>query len=211
MNYRALILRSLLILTLPLAATAALLDEIFDAVSRDDLSSLNRLLDRGMDPSSTDKSGHSLLMYAARDGKTEVARVLVERKANLNARNPHDETALMLAAFNGHLPIVKLLQAHGARVEKDGWAPLHYAAFNGNTEICQLLLDANANIDARAPNQMTPLMIAARNGHAATVKLLLSRNADPGLQLEPGVTALQLALKGNHTESAELIRGAGGR
>jgi ankyrin repeat protein len=200
MNRTSLILWVFLGIFLPLTAGATLLDEIFDSVKTDDLPRLTRLLDRGMDASSTDKNGETLLMYAARDGKLDVARLLIARKANLK-----------LAAFNGHLPIVKILQASGAEVDKDGWAPLHYAAFNGNAEICKLLMESKANIDARAPNQMTPLMIAARNGHTDTVKLLLNHKADPNLQLEPGVTALELALRGNHTAVAEVISRAGAR
>ena len=122
MSHYSLILQVFLGVLLPLTAAGQLLDELFDAANKNDLPRLSRLLDRGMDPSSTDKNGYTLLMYAARDGNAQVVRALLERKAQVDARNPHDETAVMLAAFNGHAPTVKLLQAHGAQLDKDGWA-----------------------------------------------------------------------------------------
>jgi len=46
---------------------------------------------------------------------------------------------------------VKLLLEHGASlsaVNQSGWTPLHVAASNGHSDVCQLLLDHGARIDA---------------------------------------------------------------
>jgi ankyrin repeat protein len=105
---------------------------------------------------------------------------------------------------------VKLLHAHGAAINKDGWTPLHFAAFEGHAAVCKYLLDNNAQVDARAPNDETALMLAARNGRYDAVKLLLGK-ADPNLKTSSGGTALQLATRQGHAEVAQLIREAGAR
>ena len=43
-------------------------------------------------------------------------------------------TALMLAAFGGSLPAVKILVEAEAEVNQPGWTALHYGAASGNTE-----------------------------------------------------------------------------
>lgn len=51
---------------------------------------------------------------------------------------------------------MKALLDHGAKVNKDGWSPLHYAAANGNEKIVKMLLDKDAFVDAVSPNATTP-------------------------------------------------------
>ena len=59
--------------------------------------------------------GITPLLYAALYGHLRVARLLLERGANVNAASTDDEcTALMYASEGGHLGIVQLLLASGA-------------------------------------------------------------------------------------------------
>ena len=63
-------------------------------------------------------------------------RDLLEEGAELDAANEAGNTALQLAAFRGHLPLVGALLKEGAdvsRKDKGGFAALDWAAANGNT------------------------------------------------------------------------------
>ncbi len=53
-------------------------------------------------------------MIAADEGHTVVARILLDRGANINAKNDDGETALMIAADEGHTVIAQLLRDAGA-------------------------------------------------------------------------------------------------
>ena len=67
---------------------------------------------------------------------------------------------------------------------------MHLAAEKGYTRVIQLLLDADASINARNNLGETPLMIAAENGHDDTVRFLIERGADVNAQDTLGKTAL---------------------
>lgn len=182
------------------------LDDLFDALKTNDVVAVRNLLAKGMEPNSSDKEGYSLLMYAAREGQLDMMEMLLQKGAKVNARNFVGETAIMLAAYRGHLESVKLLYRHAARLDQPGWAPIHYAAIEGKTEVLRFLLDQGAMIDAPAPNGATALMLTARGGHIAALKLLLERGANPALRTDSGGSALDWAEAANHTEAANLLR-----
>lgn len=55
-------------------------------------------------------------MVAAAKGKVHALLLLIDRGADLNAKNDLGQTALHLAALNGHAHVVKALIAEGAQV-----------------------------------------------------------------------------------------------
>jgi ankyrin repeat protein len=71
---------------------------------------LGRLLDAGGDANTVGKDGETLLMTAARSGHVDAARLLLERGAEVDAREAwHGQTALMWAAAQGHPAIMFLV------------------------------------------------------------------------------------------------------
>jgi ankyrin repeat protein len=69
----------------------------------------------------------------------------------------------------------------------------------------QLLLDRNADIQAKNNTDYTALHLAAENGHEATVRLLLDRKADINAKLDDSRTALQLAIEKGHEATIQLL------
>ncbi|KAF9173868.1 Elongator subunit elp6 [Mortierella sp. AD010] len=63
-------------------------------------------------------------------------------------------------------------------LDSAGYSALHYASRAGNKEICTLLLNAGADVDAKTPELgTTPLMRAVRQNHLAIARLLVSYGA----------------------------------
>ncbi|CAB3658527.1 ankyrin repeat domain-containing protein [Trinickia soli] len=175
-------------------AHASDLDSVVKAVKFDDVSAVKKALAHGVDPNATDAKGMPLIVLAAREKSDRVAKALMaDPKTDIEKLDGAGENALMLAALNGDLELVKALVDKGAEVNKKGWAPLHYAASNGHDDIVQLLLDHSAYIDAGSPNGTTPLMMAARGNHLSTVKVLLDGGADSRVKNQLGLTALDFA------------------
>jgi ankyrin repeat protein len=81
-----------------------------------DLLSLRHELERGADPSLSNRFGWTLLL-AALSGNTTIGELLISRGADLDRKNKFGETALSLAAHGGHVPFVKLLLVDGATKE----------------------------------------------------------------------------------------------
>ncbi|GAB2918668.1 ankyrin repeat domain-containing protein [Paraburkholderia jirisanensis] len=177
-----------------LPAHAAPADTMVKAVKFDDVKEVKKQLGNGMDPNMTDSQGIPLIVLAAREKSDQVAALLASTpKINLEIEDKAGENAMMMAALNDDVDLVKLLISKDAEVNKKGWAPLHYAATNGHDDVVQLLLDNSAYIDAGSPNGTTPLMMAARGGHVSTVKLLLDNGADLTVKNQIGLTALDFA------------------
>lgn len=182
------------------ASSYALADSSYEklirAVEEGEIDTVRMLLKRGMDPNTTDPRGNSILMIAARKGDEKIVAMLIGQRANVGQRSPAGDTALLMACLNGNAPTVRrLLDGGGELNPKQGWAPLHYAAFAGNPGIAKLLLDRGANKDAVAPNGYTPLMLAARNGKSKVAKAILYRDPDVNYRTESGETALKIARK----------------
>lgn len=207
-KYLILLLTNLLI---AYAASAGVYEDILFAAEQGETQKVIDLLRRGMDVNTTDAQGNTLLMIAARGNNLELARFLLDNRANPNRRNRYGDTALMLATLRGHEALAKLLLDHQADPNTPGWTALHYAAFENRPQIAALLLAAGAQLNAVAPNGSTALMLAAKRGHLEMVRLLVGAGAELNeIDREEG-TALDMARKANHTEVVEFLQRAGAR
>ena len=184
-------------------------EQLLKAVNTGDTKTVGALLDKGLEPNTADPEGNTILMLAARGGDQEIVALLIDRKASVTRRSAHGDTALMFACLKGHLPIAKLLVANGAQVKQNGWAPLHYAVFEGRTEVVKFLLEKGADKNGLAPNGFTPLMLAARGGHLETARVLLYEDVDLYTKGPKGETALAIATQRKSEELVTLLRRAG--
>ena len=122
----------LLCMQLALPVSAASLDDLLNAAKLGDAREVVELVARGMDPNSSDPSGNTLLILAAREEQPAVVAELVkQRGVRLDARNAAGDSALMLAALRGYTGIAEQLLKAGAPFEHGGWNPMLYAAFEG--------------------------------------------------------------------------------
>lgn len=164
--------------------------DFFRAVNIDDVRTVNSLLARGFDPNSPNAKGEPALVQALKDESGRVAAALIAHPGlKVDATTAAGETPLMMAAILGRLDAMQSLLAKGAVVNRDGWAPLHYAASGPEPKAVALLLDNGAAIDAPSPNRSTPLMMAARYGSEDAVQVLLARGANAALRNDLGLTA----------------------
>ena len=168
--------------------------DFFRAVGVDNSRTVAELLAKGFDPNTVSESGQVAMYIAMREDSPKVAELLLASPTlNLEATNAAGETALMMAALKGRLDWARKFLDKGAKVQKPGWSPVHYAATGPNTELLALLLDRGADINARAPDMSTPLMMAVRFGPEDNVKLLVGRGAEKSYINERNMTALDMA------------------
>lgn len=88
---------------------------------------------------------------------------------------------LILAAERDDVGTIARLLSLGVSPDARGSGkktPLHYAALSNNTEMAQLLLQHNGNIEARDEENQTPLHNAALQNSTEVAQLLLKHNAD---------------------------------
>jgi ankyrin repeat protein len=88
---------------------------------------------------------------------------LIERGADVNAKEEYGNTSLHWASLMDCIEIVKLLIEKGADVNAediDGWTPLHMAADLNQMETAKLLIELGADVDAKCNKGKTPLDLA---------------------------------------------------
>ncbi len=89
--------------------------------------------------------GRTPLMLAAFRGNTAAVINLLERGADVNARDSAGDTALMFAAHRGHALVVALLLQYGANVyarARNGWTAKKAAQSGLHEEIADMLQHA---------------------------------------------------------------------
>ena len=122
---------------------------------------------RRLPPRDPDGGALTALVYAARTGSIDAARVLLERGADVNQTTRYGWSPLLAATQNQNYQMAKFLIEHGADVNlanKGGWTPLYLATDNRNIEggdyptrtadmdgleFIQYLLDKGAAVNAR--------------------------------------------------------------
>lgn len=156
-----------------------------------------------------DDIGNTALHYAANEGKLEVAKELINKGANVNAKGSgNDWTPLHSAVYGAHKDLVKLLldkKADPNAVTTTQWTAMHSAASEGQVPIISLLLDAGANINAANFSGKTPIYLAAAGEHTSAVKFLLEKGADPMLETPEGGTASDAAMGAGAMDLAKFI------
>jgi len=116
---------------------------LLEAAGRGDVEEVKRMLIR-VDPNTRDICGRAPLHYAAREGRVEAIKLLLERGAYPNAWDNGDKTSLHYAAERGDVEIVRLLLEKGAYPNARDYrrrTPLRYAAEYGYSDIVRLLLE----------------------------------------------------------------------
>ena len=104
----------------------------------------------------------ALTLQDEREAHPNVAAVLLDRGAEVNAKTNNGWTPLHEAALNGHATVAALLLDRGAEVNaktNNGWTPLHEAALNGHATVAALLLDRGAEINSKDNNGRTPFQL----------------------------------------------------
>ena len=149
------------------------------------------------------------LHFAARSGHRDIVDLLLEKNAQIEAKDRDQITPLHLAARSGHRDIVDLLLEKNAQIEakdRDQITPLHFAARSGHRDIVDLLLEKNAQIEANTEIQGTPLHFAAGCGHRDIADLLLDQILPDGFVSDLDQRLLKAAEEGRQEEVKELLQ-----
>jgi hypothetical protein len=137
--------------------------ELHQAVMAGDMERMRHLLRHGIEMNVNDREPRlycTALHLAARHGHSEIARVLIEKGATVDAGDIHSCTPLMWAAKGGHVDVARELLDAEAKIDATdhrGWTPLHFAVDRGHAEVAQFLIDRGANRSLKDRNGKTPM------------------------------------------------------
>ncbi|KAG5672825.1 hypothetical protein PVAND_002915 [Polypedilum vanderplanki] len=168
---------------------------LFYAVTLGHADATVKLLDLGADPDRQDRKGRSPGHCGCAKGQFETVKILNARGANLWLRNARGDLPVHEAASSGRLELVEwLLQQkpnHINSSSNDGRTILHIAAGNDKIDMCKMLIEMGADVNAvyrNAKNVVkTPLDCALQKGFRSTAKYI---------QMHGGLPANKLRLSG---------------
>jgi ankyrin repeat protein len=213
-----------------------MIKEFFDAIKQGNLDEVQRLFFLNYDLIFEKDDGLSPIMVAAYHHKPEILDFLCDKTVSLNifeaaiigkvnqvarhlARDPllantyscDGFQPLGLACLFGQYETAEYLIKAGAVVNSPSRNPLNVtpiqsASAAGHIKIVMLLLENNANPNAKENNGFTPLHTAAQNGNTQLIRSLLFNGADMNVRSNDGELPIDLAVEGGHTEAAALLK-----
>ena len=120
-------------------------------------------------------------------------------------------TGLMIAAWYGNIPMMELLVARGADVNKAnalGERALMHAGWRGQAAAAKWLLEHGARVDSE-PMHWGALHYAVFAGHAEVAKLLLDNGADINARSTNGSSVLMMAVYEGHEDMVRQLMARG--
>ena len=161
-----------------------------------------------------DAGGFTPLLFAARHGAVDSARLLLDAGADVNDTGADGNSALVLAAMSGHETLARYLLGRGANPDAagGGYTALHAAVLRSQPHLLGMLLTRGANpniplvkstpvprwtyqhIFTRREKGATPLLLAAKYLEPGIIRMLAAVGADPLVRLEDGTTTLMAAV-----------------
>jgi len=179
------------------------------------------------DVSTVLRGGSTPLLFAARVGDVESARLLIAAGADVNDALPDGVSAVVLAAHSGHGALGALLLEKGANpnAAEAGYSALHAAVDRSDVNLVQALLRHGANPDIRlvkgTPARRdsndfqlasrligsTPYLLAAKFVEVDIMRALSAGGADVQTAMPDGTTALMLvAGQGESRARTDFVR-----
>jgi ankyrin repeat protein len=177
-----------------------------------------------------------IFIEAVKNGDTGLVRALLQKNSSFaGCKAPNGQSAVMLAWYNGHKEIVRLLLEQGINIDifeaaalgymlrvsrllahapetlnafgPDGFTPLGLAAFFGHTELVVNLLNWGANPNLASDNDLgaAPLHSAVASRQVEIAGLLLARGADVNARYQNGYTALHAAAENGQVAMVQLL------
>jgi uncharacterized protein len=200
------------------------------AVRGGDLETVRLLMRAGADVKATNRYGVTPLWLAATNGDGRMIAALLDAGADPNSALPEGETALMTASRVGAVEALRILAAHGARVNaRERWlgeTALMWAAAENHADAVRVLIELGADLNAvstpstfpraspAAENLITmtfpqgawtPLMYAARQGALESARVLADSHAALNVAGPDGTTATMLAIINGHYDIADML------
>lgn len=208
---------AVLLVLLPSPSIAKPLTELerqmFEAVRSGNIAQVKTILKGGADANHKFSLDWTPLMWAAYWGRLEMAELLLDSGADVNAQDQYGATALLHAAWKpDSLPMIRLLVERGADVNaRNGYdvTALKMAVDHGNAEMVKYLLDKGANVNTKLTDRSTPLMWAAIPGRLEVARILLERGADVHAKAANGSTALTWAALTGNADIVKLLKAHG--
>ncbi len=166
--------------------------DIHEAIQENDAVRVKQILDADPDAMNERDNGRFRelpIHIVATTGNVEIARLLLDAGADIDAGDSDNSTALGVAAMRRQGEMVTLLIERGANVnhrDRKADCPLSFAVYGRDEAIVKQLVDAGADLWYRSLGGETLLHHASGRGLTEFVTYLLDNGADVNARSEDG-------------------------
>ena len=153
-----------------------------------------------LDLDAQDTSGETPLHYACKHGYLDIAKLLIEKGANVNSKDQQNDSPLHLAVKYGRKNHIKILLKNGAEIDtknNSSFTPLHEAIFRKKPNVVKLLLENNADMNIKNGKNKSAIELAKEKGFEQILEVLMKKlieqaEAQDVLEEGPEVKRLKL-------------------
>ncbi|RFU79266.1 pfs, nacht and ankyrin domain [Trichoderma arundinaceum] len=148
------------------------------------------------------------LLWAILNGHEPVAKLLIEKGADVHMSAKDAKKALFKAVEKGYNAIIRLLIEKSVDInatDKDSRTALMIAIERKHDTIVRLLIDSGVDVHAKGKDSRTALLMAAEIGSDTIVRLLVANGADVNAKDKNAKTALLIAVERGRDTTARLL------
>lgn len=167
------------------------------------------LLEFGSDPNSIRLNTCSALPLAAKYGRLDVVKLLLDdTRTGIRVKPFNVLVAIMFAVVRDNADVLRYLLDYSVTrcpglLQRDKLAlipGLQRSIRMNNPAIVEILLPMINDLECHMEHNRTPLSLAARYGNSETLQLLLEKGADPSSNKHGGHVPLVAAWRGRHVQ-----------
>ncbi|XP_077805180.1 putative POTE ankyrin domain family member M [Macaca mulatta] len=136
---------------------------------------------RDTDVNKTDKQKRTALHLASANGNSEIVKLLLDRRCQLDVLDNKKRTALIKAVQCQEDECALMLLEHGTDPnipDEYGNTALHYAIYNEDKLMAKALLLYGADIESKNKHGLTPLLLGVHGQKQQVVKFLIKKKAN---------------------------------
>lgn len=177
------------------------LPELHKAVIQSDLDKVKKIVSAGANLEAKDKNGETALFYALDRNQVNIARFLIQKKADVNVSNIHGRHLIHPAIKNNQYDLIKLMLDHGLKPNFDGSGSTTLtltANLNPNNfKFIRLFVEQGVNINALDKNHYSALMYLTmiENPNLEIISYMMNKKADVNVKDSSGRSILRLLIE----------------
>ena len=193
---------------------------LFEAVGRGDATIVKKVLQDKLSLEFKNDQGRTALMEAVYKKNNDIAFLLINAGADVNAQDNMKNSPFLYAGAEGNLEFVKMALNHGANFKiynRYGGTALIPAAEKGHLEVVKLLVNTlnfpKDHINNLGWTALLEAVLLSDGGqvHIDIVAALIEGGCDVNIADKNGITSLMHAKKQGYTEMVKLLEKAGAK
>ena len=184
-------------------------DKLYNAALKGELSIVKRFLENHGTTLMTDEHGQSPLYAACIGNHTEIVKLLIDFRYDINHQDKDGKTPLHIT-FENHAPqlahtLITEFKANTEIRDKQNWTPLHTAIDRGYSRYSQELLEKFLQEDIDTDVSWIQLHAACLEENKQDVQFLLAASTDVNHSSSAGYAPLHIALAKSNIDLVTLL------